>query len=237
MAERDIFQSPDGNFIEFLSKEMKNEVLSAKEGRPIYETQHWVKVWAAGAKDKPEFRMDKIRAERYHEQYETWKRRIENGETGIIGTPLTQWPMIDRALAAGLRDQGILSVEMLAAIKDSDLHRFGPGIRNLRTQAQGFVEAAKGQAPVTKLTRELEEAREQIRTLQAQMTEVNALAVAKGIDPNAAQSQTAAPIDIQALVAAEVAKLAAAQPKKNGGWPKGKARKRREAPAETQTAA
>jgi len=193
MAERDVFQGNDGNFIEFFTKEIKNNVLSEKEGRPIYASQHWVKIWAPGSKDKPEFPMDEIREERYKVAYDTWKARITSGETGVMGTPLIVWPTIDRAMAVGLRDQGILSVEMLAAIKDSDIHRFGPGIRLLRQQAQAFLEAAKGQAPLTALTKQLEDLRAQVAQKDQQMAEVMALVAAKGIDPNA--SPAAAPVN------------------------------------------
>lgn len=251
MADTDIFgPCADGNWVEFSTKEHKNQHLSAQEGRPIYVSMHWVKVISPGdTKTAFETPMTETYIQRYHDEYENWKRRKQTGETGVIGTSLMAWPQIDRARAAELADMKIISVEMLAAIKDGDLHRFGPNMRELRSQAQNFLAMAKGQAPITALQAENESLRAQLAAVQQQMTEVVALVKEKGGDPDQVATATTtgasgadSPLALQAQIADAVAKaVAAALPKatrKSKGKPRGRPfPKKQAADAETQPAA
>jgi len=240
MSETGMFgPCADGNFVEFFTKDKKLDVESQKQGRPIFVTEDWVKIGSPGdLKTRPEFQMTEIYCNRYEKEYTTWKKRLEGGDSnGVIGTPLLEWPQIDRSLAVGLRAQGILNVEMLAAIQDSNLHNFGPGMRAKRDQAKAFLEAARGHAPIARLTEENRQLRDQLTALQQQMAEVAAAVKERADDPNAVIGPigaSPAPSDIQAMINAAVA---AAVGGSNGKRRRGRPRKDHAAkPAEQPSA-
>lgn len=243
MADIDTFgPCADGNFIEFFTKDKRLDNESLKQGRPIFVCEDWVKIGSPGdLKTRPEFQMSEVYVERYKKEYEAWKRRLSGEDSaGVIGTPLTQWPQIDRALAVSLRAQGVHNVEMLAGITDANIHNFGPGIRQLRSQAQAFLEAAKGHAPIAKLTLENEQLKQQLDAVSQQLSVIAALVKEKGLDVDAikvegetgaAPARLAAPavpsVDLQSMIAAAVAAAVGNQQKpQRGGWKKGKKRGR-----------
>lgn len=223
MADKDIYgPCKDGNTIEFFMKEVKDEAGSAAKGYPEYTMQHWIRIIQPGSRDQPEFLMDDIRIERYREEYEAWKRRLATGETGSIGTPLTQWPTIDRAMAAGLRDMGIYNVEMLANILDSNISKFPPNMRTLRDQARAFLEAAKSNAPLTKMAKQIEDLQAQLAARDQQIADILSVMQEKGVDPGTAQAAAPA-IDMQRAIDAAVKKALASVPGvKAKGKPRGR---------------
>jgi hypothetical protein len=87
-----------------------------------------------------------------------------------VGTPLTEWPAVTRAVVDELAHWKIRTVEQLAGLSDSNAQKF-MGSLALRQKARDFLEAAKGAAPVAKLRTELEERDGRIAGLEKMLKE------------------------------------------------------------------
>jgi hypothetical protein len=82
--------------------------------------------------------------------YKAWK---EGHEIPIDGTPLAAWPGLNKAQAEVFRALGIKSVEQIAEMTDSIMQRVQlPGVRDIRTQAQAFLEASDRNSTANRLT-------------------------------------------------------------------------------------
>ena len=115
---------------------------------------------------------DEIR-QRFPEQYARWKSTQTNDF--IDGTPLSAWPQASRGLVMELAAVNIRSVEDLAAVADTNLHRISEG-RVLRAKAQAWLatnkdsaKAAEYAAKFERQSAELEALKQQVRELAAQI--------------------------------------------------------------------
>lgn len=81
--------------------------------------------------------------------YNAWK---EGHEIPLEGTPLGVWPGINEAQAQAFRSAGLKTVEHIATMPDSIMSRIPlPGVRDLKAQAQAFLEAADRNAVASKV--------------------------------------------------------------------------------------
>jgi hypothetical protein len=100
---------------------------------------------------------------RFPRQYAAFQGDLDQQEAS--GMPLSAWPILGKAQVAMLKAQRIHTVEQLAGINDSALSNIGP-IRSLIQQAKDFLEAARGQAPLLRMRKEMEDKDAQIAALQ-----------------------------------------------------------------------
>lgn len=85
-------------------------------------------------------------AERFAPQYRQFTARVAQTRSG---TPLEYAPFLTEARRAELRALNIYTVEALASIDGNELKNLGPGGRELKNQAEDFIERSKrGAAPV-----------------------------------------------------------------------------------------
>lgn len=159
---------------------IKDAKRSAEEGRPIYEQREFVKIFVPGDKDNVVDReVEDADRRRFAREYDAWKRGLE---APTVGTPLSQWPAVDRAQVAELEFFHVRTVEELAGLADSHASKFR-GINDLRQKARDYLAAAQGAAPLERLRYEvaakeneadglrtqLEELRTQLKDAQAEL--------------------------------------------------------------------
>lgn len=93
---------------------------------------------------------------------------FEKGAIGeIVGTPLHEWAAIPRSVVRGLYQQGVMSVEDVAAMVDADLPVLGKGGYALRAQARVFLKP-KDKA-VAELERDNVNLHQKIKELEARL--------------------------------------------------------------------
>lgn len=170
--------APPKVFAEFYAEPVLMDFRSKAEGRPIYEEREFVKIIIPGARGSTvnEPVNDEHKA-RWPEAYKAFK---EGREAPREGTPLTEWPRINRAQAEELAYFHIKTVEELAGVNDIQLQKLGMGSRELRTSAQKFLEVARtGTGPLEKLLSDNQrfaiENDRLTRELTAANAEINAL--------------------------------------------------------------
>lgn len=161
----------DTLFVEFSHEPIQDKKASEEKGRPIFKNVEFIKIMVPGRQDyvHRQARWDDI--ERFPKQYERFKQK----ETQKVdGTPLTAWPLLNKAQVEELKHFNIHTVEQLASVSDSAGQNF-MGFNNLKQKAQLFLEAAEEGAPLSKLQSELEEKDNQIETMQKQIADLQAV--------------------------------------------------------------
>jgi len=165
-----MMRGPDGSILRFYYDSAKNEGATKHAGRAIFDTVLYVDVITPGQQASiPAFEVERIWADQSKEvigttdvsrrgpKYDEFREQVEKFKAGtgvndLGGTPLKQWPRIDRGLAASLAALNVHTVEQLAGISDGNLQNIGHGGRELREQAKAFLAQAVGEAPVSQLT-------------------------------------------------------------------------------------
>lgn len=106
---------------------------------------------------------------RFATQYDAWKaRRVEQH---IEGTPLKNWPMIPAIRIAEFNSLNIFSVEHLAAVSDTNIHKLADG-RTWRAKAQAWLDSAKDNGAAAKYAADNERLKEEIAELRKQVAEL-----------------------------------------------------------------
>jgi hypothetical protein len=153
-----LMKGPEGVLLRFHYDAVKNEVASTYAGRPIYDNVLLVEMLTPGAvTGAPKFEIERIWAKesreaipsltkdsrlssKYQELREFVDRFKANEDVGELqGTPLKEWPRIDRATAASLSAVNIFTVEAVAALSDQHLSSLGMGGTSLREAARAFI--------------------------------------------------------------------------------------------------
>lgn len=141
----------------FEMKAEEDKQASLQEGRPIYREVPYVTILVPGDKDQIVRRVRDADKERWPTQWAAFEARQEQVTEG---TPLDQWPQLSVSRIAELRALNILTVEALADVADSSLHKLGPGARDLKEKAKRFLSAASG------VSSEIEKFKERIEKLE-----------------------------------------------------------------------
>jgi hypothetical protein len=158
----------------------KNEAKSKEAGRPIFDDMEVVEVRFAGDRNKisvfpahsicgetQDENGDTIKityAQRWSDQYKRFKAKQQQVAEG---TPVDELPFLTQAKRSELKALSIYTAEALAALDGQPLKNLGQGGRDLKNQAQAYLDNAKGSANVTKMAAELEELRRTVAELRA----------------------------------------------------------------------
>lgn len=162
--------------VQFRMDAFKNDAETEKQGRPIYDETEFIRIIVSKDQivDRPVRDSDK---QRWPRQYAAWKNTGAN-EPGMMGTPLSAFPLIDRAQVETLRYFKVYTIEQLAELPDATAQGI-PGIQKLKQQAAAHLMIAKEQAPFVRMNEELQsrdatiaEQGTQIAMLQSQLTEL-----------------------------------------------------------------
>jgi hypothetical protein len=142
----------------------QNPAKTRDAGRPIFDEMEVVEVRFAGDKLKvsvfpaheicgeaqdEEGNTFKITyAERWNRQYERFKAKAHQVAEG---TPLSELTFLTEAKRSELRALSIYTAEALAALDGQPLKNLGMQGRDLKNQAQAYLDRAAGTADVTKM--------------------------------------------------------------------------------------
>lgn len=176
--------SGDGfNVVQFKWEQQRNNTLSQREGRPIYDNVLMAYVTSPGKKNQiatveierrvwngddadPLIVVNHDKMAIYGDLLNAWR---ENGGGDHVGTPLDAITFLDAAQVATLEEMGIHTVEELASIADSALFM---GAREWRERAKAYLEQAKGQKPISDLIARNKELEEEVEALRKQVDDL-----------------------------------------------------------------
>lgn len=153
--------------VQFSLEARLNQEASAAEGRNVYKDVEFVTIRVPGDKTvtvhRPVRHSDKLR---FPIQYAAF--RNARGEE-VVGTPLSLWPGCKPSQVSELAYFNVKTVEQLAAMADGVGGAQMMGIQALRQAARQYVQAAKDQAPLLAVQKELKGRDDTIAALQDQI--------------------------------------------------------------------
>lgn len=191
MAEG-LVPGPDGSLLRFFYDSAKNEQASISLGRAIFDTALYVDIITPGQNaSTPRFEIervfseqsrealgmtiDKKRSYKYAELAEFVERfKRDEHQADLGGTPLREWPRIDRGLQATLAAVNIYTVEALAELSDTNLAYLGMGARELRENAKQWLAAAGKGSDTSKLVAENVDLKQENERIRAELVALNA---------------------------------------------------------------
>lgn len=149
--------------VRFFLLPVQNVADTKKQGRPIFEDKEMCEVRFAGNREKivhapahEIFRTDRdiegnINPVTYAIAYPDLYRSFKMGEAQqISGTPLSELPFLSQSKRLELKALNIPTAEALAALDGNNLKMLGMGGRELKTQAQTYLDNAAGSADVVR---------------------------------------------------------------------------------------
>lgn len=164
--------------VKFRADKVKNEAKSKEAGRPIFDDMEMVEIRSAGDRNTVKVfpahaqhrwtmnedgeQVVETYAMRWSEQYRRFK---ENRQQIQDGTPLSELPFLTEAKRSELRALSIHTAETLAVLDGVNLKALGPGGRELKNQAQAYLDNASGSANVTHMAAQIADLQAQIAAL------------------------------------------------------------------------
>ena len=162
-------------FVTFFSEAVQNEGKTLEAGRPIFDDVDMIRIMYPGQRDTTVGIAHFGYQQRFPKQWAQYKAK---NEQTVSGTPLDVVTWLTKGQVAELNHVNIHSVEQLAGMPDNISQRF-MNHHALKQQAQAYLDAAAGSAPLIKMQAELTKRDEQIAELQAQMATILAAQAAK----------------------------------------------------------
>lgn len=172
---------PDqGIVVVFKNHSLPNPAKSKEKGRPIYDDMEICEIRYPGdrnrvsvfpAHDFTQYKIDDedgssrqvTYAERFAKQYQRFKAKEAQVKEG---TPLEELTFLSAAKRSELKGLNIYTAEDLAGLDGQPLKQLGMGGRQIKTQAQAYLDRADNTSLVTKQAAEIEELRAQIASMK-----------------------------------------------------------------------
>lgn len=195
--ESDVVNADSRLAVRFYSSPIKNEFMSQKEGRPIFEDRDMITIYIPGDNTltvDAEVRED--HKQRFPLQWAHYQNK-HSDDPKNIGTPISEWPLVTPAMAEELRALKFYTVESIAMASDNQLQsigmRAGMNAMVFRDRAKNYLNVAKDEANLSARDAEIKRLIEEnaslkaetdvkIKEMQEQMAQILA-AVAKKEEP------------------------------------------------------
>jgi len=175
MYQTDV-NNPDSRLnVKFYQKAIQNEFKSALEGRPIMEMRDFIIIEVPGNNLSV---IDTFAAPEHKDRFPVQWARYQNEKTDgdIEGTLLSEWPVLNSAVAAELKHFKFYTVEQVAQASDAQLNTLGMAAGMsplaLRDKAKAYLGSAKDTALVQQQADELSKRDEIIARMEAQIAEL-----------------------------------------------------------------
>lgn len=152
---------------------MPNEAASKAAGRPIFQEMEVCEIRFAANRQtvavfpahdpEPNATREKGEVVTYAMLYNQQYRAFKSSEAQeVSGTPLSEAPFLSEGKRRELRALNIHTVEALASVDGQPLKQLGMGGREMKNQAQAYLDKAAGSADVTAMAAELAALKQQI---------------------------------------------------------------------------
>jgi hypothetical protein len=151
---------------------VQDELASAREGRPIFKNEERVEIFLPGnPHTMPVHRVNDDHRNRWPREYELFRQGMEQTAEG---TPIEEWPVVNRAQVMELRSLGIQTIEEIANLSDIACQK-AMGLQGLRIKARVFLDDAAAMALTEQQGAELEKQRAELASQARQIEELKEL--------------------------------------------------------------
>lgn len=172
--------------IRFFVKAKQDPDLSLKEGRPIFKEIEYITIMVPGDRNAAHTRpVRPLDLQRFAKQYEHWKQTKSNDV--MLGTPIDVLGL-SLAQVEEYRYFGVRTVEQMADLRD-DVCQKMMGANSLKQKAVAYLALMKEEAPMKRVTAELEARDAKISTLEQAIAEQ--AEIIKKLQADSAKGQSA----------------------------------------------
>lgn len=160
--------------VRFYERAVQNNFKTEQEGRPIFDSMVFIEIHTPGNQlnviDRPKMRSDEFRFSKQWALYAT----THSDDPAKQGTPLSQWPMLNLAMAETLRYMKFFTVEQIAGASDQQLQSIGmtAGMAPLalRAKAKAYLEVAHNMSVVATREQEIAQRDSKIKEMEERHT-------------------------------------------------------------------
>jgi hypothetical protein len=159
--------------VKFYKRPVQQEQETLEAGRPIYKEFDFVHICVAGDTlteiDTYALNSHKLR---FPIQWARYQNRIGSEDQEVVGTPVSEWPLVSKSQAEELRAMKFYTVEAIANASDQQLQRMGMAAGqspySFRDKAKSFLNLAQKSSEVDKREQEINELRQENARIKAE---------------------------------------------------------------------
>jgi hypothetical protein len=170
--------------VRFYKKSVQQEQESIDAGRPIYKDFDFVQICVAGdtLTEIDTYALANHK-QRFPIQWANYMNRQGANDEEVVGTPLSEWPLVSKSQAEELRGIKFQTVESIANASDQQLQRIGmiAGMSpySFRDKAKAFLNLATTAAETDKREHEINALKEELAKKEQETAKIKAETDAK----------------------------------------------------------
>ena len=170
--------------VRFYKRPVQQEQESQEAGRPIFKEFDFVHICVAGdTLTEIDTYVLPSHKTRFPQQWANYMNRQGANEPDIVGTPVSEWPIVSKSQAEELRALKFHTVEAIAHASDQQLQRMGMAAGMspyaFRDKAKSFLNLATASAETDKRDQELNSLREELAKKELETAKIKAETDAK----------------------------------------------------------
>jgi hypothetical protein len=153
--------------VRFYKRPVQQEQESLAAGRPIFKEFDFVHICVAGDSltEIDTYALEQHK-QRFPIQWANYKNRIGADDQEVVGTPVSEWPLVSKSQAEELRAMKFHTVEAIAGASDQQLQRMGMAAGMspyaFRDKAKAFLNLATNAAETDKRESEINSLKEEL---------------------------------------------------------------------------
>jgi hypothetical protein len=170
--------------VRFYKRAVKQEQETLDAGRPIYKEFDFVHICVAGdtLTEIDTFALNNHKV-RFPIQWAQYQNRVGVDDQEVVGTPVSEWPIVSKSQAEELRALKFQTVESIAGASDAQLQRMGMAAGMspyaFRDKAKAFLNLATNAAETDKRETEINALKEELAKKELETAKMKAETDAK----------------------------------------------------------
>jgi hypothetical protein len=170
--------------VRFYKRPVQQEQESLEAGRPIFKEFDFVHICVAGdtLTEIDTYALPSHKT-RFPIQWANYMNRVGANEPDIVGTPVSEWPIVSKSQAEELRALKFHTVEAIAHASDQQLQRMGMAAGMspyaFRDKAKAFLNLATNAAETDKRESEINSLKEELAKKDLETAKIKAETDAK----------------------------------------------------------
>jgi hypothetical protein len=170
--------------VRFYKRPVQQEAETLEAGRPIYKEFDFVHICVAGDTlteiDTYALASHKTR---FPIQWANYQNRLGKDDVEVVGTPVSEWPLVSKSQAEELRAMKFYTVESIANASDQQLQRMGMAAGMspyaFRDKAKSYLNLASNSAETDKRAQEINNLKEELAKKDEENAKIKAETDAK----------------------------------------------------------
>jgi hypothetical protein len=170
--------------VRFYKKSVQQEQESMDAGRPIYKDFDFVHICVAGdtLTEIDTYALHNHK-QRFPIQWAQYQNRQGADDDEVVGTPVSEWPLVSKSQAEELRAMKFRTVESIASASDQQLQRMGMAAGMspyaFRDKAKAFLNLATTSAETDKREQEINDLKQELAKKEEETAKMRAETEAK----------------------------------------------------------